>query len=189
MSFVARAFPLDVLDDVAQLQQMMQDNVRETIGGGWERTIDRLADGARPLATRRIAIDGRMMPHEWIAPAATATARHPASHILKVDALDHHADDFFPGCRDIAWDVAGAVVEFDLDEAGAIALTELYREKSGDATIFARLPFYCGAYLAYRAGYASLAAASLAGTPDGRRFTSAGARYRRLLTARLSTRA
>ena len=50
-----------------------------------------------------VAIDGRMLPHEWL---ETRMA------IVKADALDHHDDHFFPGCQDIAWDIAGASVEW-----------------------------------------------------------------------------
>jgi hypothetical protein len=103
---------------------------------------------------------------------------------MKVDALDHHADDFFPGCRDIAWDVAGAVVELGLDGDAETALLERYRQRSRDTTIAARLPFYTAAYLAYRLGYATLAAHSLGSAPDGARFSKAVRRYRRLLAAR-----
>lgn len=30
---------------------------------------------------------------------------------MKVDALDHHADHFFPGVQDAGWDLAAAVFE------------------------------------------------------------------------------
>ncbi len=56
-----------------------------------------------------MAIDGRMLPHEWVT---------DGGRLMKVDALDHPADDFLPGCRDIAWDVAGACVELGLSAGG-----------------------------------------------------------------------
>jgi hypothetical protein len=115
-----------------------------------------------------------MLPHEWI---ATPT------RLFKVDALDHHDDDFWPGCRDIAWDVAGAIVEFGWSGAERAAFLTEYERASGDRAIAARLPFYIAAYLAYRIGYTSLAADTLAGSDEGVRFTLLSAGYRRCLAA------
>jgi hypothetical protein len=114
-----------------------------------------------------------MLPHEWI-----QTPRG----LVKTDALDHHADDFFPGSRDIAWDVAGTIVELGLDEARMKYFVEQYRARSGDGSIDLRVPFYRAAYLAYRIGYTTLAAETLAGTDDGRAFIALRERYRRSLT-------
>ncbi|MBZ5585043.1 MAG: hypothetical protein LAQ30_23105, partial [Acidobacteriia bacterium] len=46
---------------------------------GWRAAVE---DGAA------IALDGRMLRHEWL-----ETARG----YMKADALDHHDDHFFPG--------------------------------------------------------------------------------------------
>jgi hypothetical protein len=126
------------------------------------------------LDEERVAVDGRMLPHEWIA---------TGDELVKVDALDHHADDFWPGCRDIAWDVAGTIVEFALDSPAAEALMNRYRQLSGDSAISERLPFYKAGYLAYRLGYVTLAAETLGATPDGDAFRSRQAYYRRSLEA------
>ena len=61
----------------------------------------------------RAAVDGRLLPYEWLELRSPGGA---AGAYVKADALDPHADDFFPGCRDAAWDVAGAAVEFALKE-------------------------------------------------------------------------
>jgi hypothetical protein len=118
-----------------------------------------------------------MLPHEWI-------VGRPRT--VKVDALDHHADDFWPGCRDIAWDVAGTIVEFDLADAARDYFVGEYARRSGDRTIAMRLPFYEAAYLAYRVGYVTLAADSLTGTDDGERFSRLVGRYRHSLASRLA---
>ncbi|MGE5487043.1 MAG: hypothetical protein ACM3ZB_04385 [bacterium] len=106
-------------------------------------------------------IDGRMLPHEWI-----ETERG----YIKADALDHHDGHFLPGCQPIAWDVAGAVVEFGLDAAAASRLAKACRSGSG-------LSFYIAAYSAFRAGYATLAARALDGTPEAERFAALAGRY------------
>jgi hypothetical protein len=102
-------------------------------------------------------IDGRMVPHEWIA---------TPSGFLKTDAVDHHTDHFFPGCVDIAWDAAAVCVEWGLDDsARALLIREI-----GDPTVIRRLPFYETAYLAFRAAYAAMAAQTLGETADAERF-------------------
>jgi hypothetical protein len=136
--------------------------------------MDAYADEAARFDEPEVAVDGRLLPHEWIASDGA---------LMKTDALDHHADDFLPGPRDSAWDVAGAVCELGLDGAAAAALVSEYRGRSHDRTIERRLPFYRAAYLAYRIGYANLSAESLRGTPDGARFRTLEARYRRSLAA------
>lgn len=61
------------------------------------------------VAPRPVAIDGRLHAWEWI---RTADGR-----LLKTDALDHCCAHDLVGGQDIAWDVAGAAVEFELCEA------------------------------------------------------------------------
>ncbi len=94
--------------------------------------------------TTRVAVDGRMLPHEWL-----QTSRG----WLKADALDHHDDHLFPGCQDIAWDIAGAAVEFGFDPE---VLAERYLRQVTDAGLRRRLPFHVLAYAAFRAGYCSM---------------------------------
>jgi hypothetical protein len=133
-----------------------------------------LDESAPPFDEPEIAVDGRMLPQEWIRTGGV---------LLKADALDHHGDDFMPGCRDAAWDIAGALVEFGLQPAAADYLVARYASTSGDRAIAMRLPFYRSAYLAYRAAYAELAAESLGDAADAHRFRAAASRYRRLLEA------
>lgn len=122
-----------------------------------------------------VAVDSRMLPHEWL---------ETAGGFIKTDGIDHHDDHFFPGCQDIAWDLAGACVEFSLGNAAAEYLLARYESLSKDADIRRRLPFYRTAYLSYRYGYVSLAAEALGGTAEGRRFERLRARYRTQLYGR-----
>ena len=149
-----------------RLDEMVRVNLAE-LGLEWSRSR-----AGMPGGEPAVALDGRMLPHEWL-----KTARG----YLKVDALDHHDDHFYPGPVDIAWDLAGAEVEFDMAPAACEALVERYRRASGDRTIAARLPYYRVAYLAARAGYTSLAAEGLRGTPDGEGFERERRRYRAAL--------
>jgi hypothetical protein len=125
------------------------------------------------------AIDGRLMPHEWV-------RLDDGSSWIKTDALDHHCDHFLPGCTDAAWDVAGAIVELSLDERGQLAFVNEYVRRSGDGSITHRLPFYLAAYCAFRTGYCRIAAQTLRGTADGQRFEQLEAGYRTRLRATLA---
>jgi hypothetical protein len=134
------------------LSEMIHVNLDEAGLEAWADTLHDPADGPP------VAVDGRMLPHEWV-----RTSRG----YLKVDALDHHDDHFFPGPVDIAWDIAAAAVEFAMPAQAREILVERYRRLSGDRTIAGRLPYYTVAYLACRIGYASLAAEVLRGTAEG----------------------
>ncbi len=121
-----------------------------------------------------VALDGRMLPHEWILTAAG---------YLKTDALDHHDDHFYPGPQDIAWDLAGSAVELQLTPAQERFLVSRYERLTGDRLAPARLAFHRLAYLAFRFGYATLAQTAIAGTPDAARFRALAARYELALKA------
>jgi hypothetical protein len=125
------------------------------------------------LDGRVVALDGRMLPHEWI---------ETADGYRKADALDHHDDHFFPGPQDTAWDVAALMVEFGLDAQAQRYFLECYERASGDRGICARLPFYRLAYLACRFAYCDLAMRALAGTEDGARFGRDRTAYQELLS-------
>jgi hypothetical protein len=115
-----------------------------------------------------------MLPHEWL---------RTAVGYRKTDALDHHDDHFYPGPQDIAWDVAGTCFEFGLADGARRGFIARYRRASGDLGIARRLPFFAVAYLAFRLGYATLAADTLGRTADASRFRRRSEHYRRLLAA------
>lgn len=159
------------------LLEMVRTNVVEGLGSsrfdrlaGMERTVR--AFGEVPA----VAVDARLMPHEWL---------RTAEGCLKTDALDHHADHFFPGTADIAWDVAGLGVEFGLETGVQTEVAEAVGHASRDRALPARLPFYRVAYAAFRLGYATMAAGALAGLPDGERMAREAERYRGALAAGL----
>ena len=57
---------------------------------------------------RPLIVDGRLQPWEWIVTRQGV--------LLKTDASSHGDDHFLPGPTDIAWDLAGVIVDWDLDE-------------------------------------------------------------------------
>ena len=159
------------------LLEMIRSNVTEGLG---EVGLDSLANVERTVGAlgevSAVAVDARLMPHEWL---------RTADGYLKTDALDHHADHFFPGTADLAWDVAGFGVEFDLGTGAQAEVAEAVGRAIGDRRLPARLPFYRVAYTAARLGYAVMAAGALAGSPDGARMAREAERYRGALATGL----
>lgn len=147
---------------------MIRVNVLEGLGPKWAERLEPLEVADAPAC----AIDNRMFPHEWLRTAAG---------YVKTDGVEHHDDHFLPGCQDIAWDVAAAQVEFGMNAAEGAEFVRRYSQLSGDGTVAARLPFYRLVWLAFRLGYSAMAAAALAGTPDGPRFERLRSRYAALL--------
>nr|WP_295659776.1 hypothetical protein [Polymorphobacter sp.] len=116
-----------------------------------------------------MSIDGRMDRYKWL--------RLPDGTVLKADALDHDADHDLIGPQDIAWDVAGAIVELDLDEQALVAALGM----AGVALDDRLLRFLKPCYLAYRIGHANRAAGSAGTDSDRASQASRLARYRVLL--------
>jgi hypothetical protein len=111
---------------------------------------------ALPLVNGVIA-DARMLPHEWL---CTEDGR-----ILKLDAVSHGDDHFFPGPCDIAWDLAGAIIEWQLDSVAIADFLATYERFSGDDPRD-RLPDYLLAYTIFRMAWSKMAARASAGSPD-----------------------
>ena len=116
-----------------------------------------------------VICDGRMMPHDWLLT--------PDGRLLKSDGVSHGDDHFFPGPCDIAWDIAGAIVEWELARDGAEFLCEQYYHRSGD-DIRSRLEPYLLIYSLFRLGFCAMAAGAVAGSDEGPRLRAAHRRYR-----------
>jgi hypothetical protein len=156
--------------ELEPLFSMMRENVAESLGDAWLGAVEALAGSRDALeAGRAVAVDGRMLPHEWLA---------AGERYVKTDGVDHHDDHLFPGRQDVAWDVAGTICEFALDEAAARAFVTACSRRLADPRLGARLPFYTAAYLAYRVGYCRLATSSVDEDEERVRFETLGARYR-----------
>jgi hypothetical protein len=175
LAFLRRTFPSEQTRSFEEMSTMIALNASEGLGASWGLRCRRFAAARFPrLETLPVALDGHMLPHEWI---------DDENSYLKSDHTDHHADHFFPGNQDIAWDIAGSIVEFDLRGTLRKLLVERYVACSGDTRIRERLAFFVTAYCAYRFGLATLAADVLTPTGDGVRFRRLAGRYGALLRA------
>jgi hypothetical protein len=165
-AFLTHSFPAYRSPAIDALFDLIITNIHE--GCGNSITAPSLEEYRTLLdAAPAAAIDGRMLPHEWL---------DVDGRFVKVDALDHCQDHFFPGTQDAGWDLAAAAFELDLDESGREQLVKTYAEMSGDVEIDRRMPFYDIAYPAFRLGYATMAAESLGTTHDADRFRAIGER-------------
>lgn len=160
-AFRARAMHVS-LHSAPELQTMLQSNVLEEFG-------TELTDDIAELRIERPVIaDARMLPHKWI---------DIGRAVLKVDSSTHGDDHFFPGPTDIAWDLAGAIVEWDLSYSKARFFLDSYQLRSHDR-VDSRLPAYLLAYSVFRMAYSKMAAASSRGMPEERRLVRDYLRYR-----------
>ena len=121
-------------------------------------------------ALRRVWTDNRLHAHEWL--------QLQDGRWLKTDGADHAAAHDLIGAQDIAWDVAGARVEFDLDAGETEALVAAVAERAEVDPVLAAL--FEPAYLAFQLGACAMAAEAHAGWPqEHRRLSRLAATYRR----------
>jgi hypothetical protein len=147
----------------SQLPGMLRFNTQQEFGIELGQDIDGL------YTSKPILPDGRMQPYEWI--------RQPDGTLLKVDAYTHGDDHFFPGPTDVAWDLAGAVVEWNLDNPAADFFLSQFRRSSGldRARI---LPLFTLAYTVFRSAYCKMALSTVKGCAEEPRIYAAYGRYR-----------
>ena len=150
---------------VGQLLAMSRRNVGLALG----REVPEWWDAAGlEKRVRRMRTDNKLDGEEWL--------RTGDGRLLKCDALDHHEGHDLIGCQDAAWDVAGAISEFDLTDSeieGLIAATRQPIDRE-------LLRFYRLAYLSFRLGAAVVAAETASGEA-AIRLVGDAERYRRQL--------
>jgi hypothetical protein len=133
---------------------------------------EELTDAESQLRTcRTVVCDGRMMPHEWLS--------SDGGELLKLDAGSHGDNHFFPGPCDIAWDVAGAIVEWELEGEARDCFVRGYETRSGD-TVRERLAPYLLAYTIFRLSWSKMAALAMQGEYDEELLNRDYQRYRAL---------
>jgi hypothetical protein len=162
--------------DFDKMYEMIFLNIEEALGRAWSSRVEKLNSlkYKESYLDETVAIDGSMMPQDFI---------RTKKGFYKVDNIEHHADQFFHGCQNIAWDVAGFCVEFGLDMSRSKRfIDEINLKNTGVREGF---PFFIIAYLSYRLGYVSLASDSLPGQRDGERFLELKKRYSHILMQQL----
>jgi hypothetical protein len=141
--YCARRHALFPADDLTDLDAVVAKNAAAVLGIAPQRV-------PRRRGGRSAIVDARLQPHEWV--------RTDAGAILKTDAIAHGDDHFFPGPTDVAWDVAGAIVEWDLDDAAQRSFLEMYRDASDDRDVVEeRISPWIFAYAVCRAAFTAFA--------------------------------
>ena len=161
-AFRQRAFTVE-LGDLDALQQMAEHNLRE-LG---------LDMPAELRLEYPVIVDGKMQPHEWLLSTE--------GKLLKTDSGSHGDDHFFPGPTDIAWDLAGAIVEWKMNEEQTTEFLNLYHRASGDDAS-TRIDGFIKAYAVFRLAYCLMAANAMTGSDEHPRLQQAAATYRSILT-------
>jgi hypothetical protein len=161
-AFRLRSFPVE-LADLNALRQMAEHNLREL---GLDLRVE-----LRPK--HPVIADGRMQPHEWL---MTNKGR-----LMKTDSGSHGDDHFFPGPTDIAWDLAGAIVEWRMNEQQARDFIDIYRCASGDDPC-GRIDGFITAYAVFRSAYCLMAANAMRGSDEEARLLRAADEYKEMLT-------
>ena len=166
----ARAFPASGVEGSA-LEAMVKTNFVRGFGGG--------IDGLHLSAERPAICDNRMAPtHWWLC---------DTGGWLKLDAAIHGDDHFFPGPCDIAWDLAGVIVEWELSASATAFLLAQYRRASGD-DVAQRIRNYEVAYAIFRMAWSKMAAASVSVGEEQLRLLNDYRRYTRLARSLIGCR-
>jgi uncharacterized protein YfiM (DUF2279 family) len=156
---------------VDELLTMVRRNVSLEFGDQMAQAVEPWASRADSLERRivRVRTDNKPDRHEWL--------RSNRGALIKVDALDHHGAHDLIGCQDLAWDVAGAMVEIDVNQSEAeafIGAVENWAAREVDRKL---LEFYRLAYLAFRLGQARLGQTTIADPRERQRLDRRARRY------------
>jgi adenine/guanine phosphoribosyltransferase-like PRPP-binding protein len=168
-AFRVRAFAVELANHTA-LQQMADHNLHEL---GLDSVVELHVE-------RPVIADGRMQPHEWLLGGE--------GDLLKTDSGSHGDDHLFPGPTDIAWDLAGAIVEWQMNDQQMTEFLNLYHRASGDDAS-ARIDGFIKAYVVFRCAYCLMAANAMSGQDELLRLQNAADVYRAVLTEPRASRA
>lgn len=150
--------------DLAKLEQMIRFNYSNEVG---EEPADFHLEGRN-----FVTADGRMLPHEWVFDTA--------GNLIKTDGDTHGDDHFFPGPTDIGWDLAGAIVEWGMDQQAREYLLTQYARLTGDP-VHRRIDTYVLGYSIFRIGMSMMGAHALRETAEEVRLRIAASNYRRFV--------
>jgi hypothetical protein len=122
LSFRASLPPTGPGAPFGRLYEMATHNIGQRLGDGASTALRAALGDPERLRPVPCCTDNRMHRWEWV---------HGAGGWYKLDGTDHHAAHDLVGCQDIAWDVAGAAVEFGLTEAEREDLARALADRIG----------------------------------------------------------
>jgi hypothetical protein len=165
---------------ISRLAEMLYWNTKEALGDSLAESTRLFAEDAKKDKTTCSYGDGHLSPHEWI--------RCADGIILKTDCEGHAHDHTIVGPQSLLWDVAGALVEWDLSLRVATPLLSVI-EQGGAPIDFEALTYYLLAYSAFRVGLLSLSLNQTSDAAEKNRLSLARNFYREKLEQWLTTEA
>lgn len=143
------------------LRQMVHHNFCQETGRAMEIPEEALQTEHPTIA------DGRMQPHKWI---------RTRDGVLKVDGAMHGCDHFLPGPTDIAWDLAGVIIEWNMGLDAQQHFFSAFQKQCQYDT--GKLPWFLLAYATFRVGYCKMAGNATQDPAEKARFCKAHLYYR-----------
>jgi hypothetical protein len=127
-----------------------------------------------------IVPDCRMQPHKWI--------RTGAGTIVKVDGAADGEGHFLPGATDVLWDLAGAIVEWNMNpDAQQYLLAQFQRRHRRVSQ--EKLAYFVLAYSIFRLSYCKMAYCSTQTISEKTRLGNAALYYERMVDRALERQA
>ncbi|AZO12872.1 hypothetical protein [Mesorhizobium sp. WSM3876] len=137
------------------LARMALHNCAEALGGGPASALrDWFANRPTPESKRRVEIDGRLHPWEFLV-CSDGT-------LLKTDTVDHCRAHDLVGCQDIAWDIAGARVEYQLSQSEFMRLVRGVEAEASCPVDPGLVDYLEPCYIAFQLGLWTMAEGSAA---------------------------
>ena len=135
----------------AQLAEMTNINVAEGLGARAAAALaPRLTALSRwPGSIVRVVTDNHLHSDSWLVPED--------GRLIKTEAADHAFGHDLIGCQPIAWDVAGAAIEFGLDAERTGQLAAAVARCAGQAVDPRLVEALWPCYLAFQLGRATIA--------------------------------
>jgi hypothetical protein len=152
---------------IERLKDMTVFNCREALGDEFDPRAEKYIRAAQLDLTAASYGDGRMATHEWV--------RDSAGLIWKTDSVGNNADHTLVGKQSVCWDIAGAIVEWNMDDTTTEQFVAKCSSKITDISE-EELLFYQFAYAAFRLGFCTLNQ-SLTDEHDQRRLRTAAEFY------------
>ena len=168
-AFRTREFGTD--GDAEPLAQMLRFNISREFQIELNLNLEELQP------SRLIVVDGQMHPHEWL--------RTEHGILLKTDASTHGDDHFFPGPTDVAWDLAGVAVEWNLNPNALQFLLARFSQLTG-YDLRRKLPVFIFAYSAFRLAWCKMAMTTAMVSGEQLRLRTAYRRYRGVTIRQMS---
>ena len=147
----------------SELRSMVHFNVQQEFGHEPKLQPEQLS------TIDSVLVDGRMQPYEWI--------MSRSGELFKTDAISHGDNHFFPGPCDIAWDLAGTAVEWNLNREAIEFLLGQFGKFSG-IDLSQRIQDYMLAYCVFRLGFCKMATSATSDSEEEARLNLSYMRYR-----------